>query len=108
MRLLTLVFLSVLLLGCVRTPTQVTQTVDDRPRVAFDTAALAQKASAYQVRIDGVMYGSIQRYQHDKNTLPLLPGKHLIEVLLDGDVIFVKEVFLGEHSTRTIKVVHYD
>lgn len=108
MRLLTLMFLSVLLFGCVRTPTQVTQTVDDRPRVAFDTAALSEKASAYEVRIDGVTYGSLQRYLDGKNTLPLVPGNHRIEVLLDGDVIFLKEVFLGENSRRTIKVVHYD
>lgn len=108
MRAVALIFISVMLFGCVQTPTQTTEIVDDRPRVSFDVGALENKLHLYDVRIDGIVYGSVEQYQRDKNTLPLLPGQHVVEVLLNGDVIFKKDVFLGENSTRIIKVIHYE
>lgn len=109
MKTLTIVIVAaLLLLGCVRTPTQDTHVVDDRPRVSFDVSALEQKPRSYHVRVDGIDFGSVDQYLRDKNALPLLPGQHTVEVLLKGNVIFSKKVFLGENSSRVIKVVRYD
>lgn len=109
MRQLTLVIaVALLLLGCVRTPTQETHVVDDRPRISFDVSALEQKPRSYHVRVDGVDFGSIDQYLSGKNALPLLPGKHTVEVLLKGNVIFTQKVYLGENSARIVKVMNYD
>lgn len=102
------VITALLLLGCVQTPTHETTVVDDRPRVSFDVSALEQKPGAYYVRIDGIDFGSVEQYLRDKNALPLLPGQHTVEVLLEGNVVFSKKIYLGEKSVRVIKVVDYE
>lgn len=99
---------ALLLLGCVQTPTHETRVVDDRPRVSFDVSDLERKPGSYYVRIDGIDFGSIDKYLRDKNALPLLPGQHTVEVLLEGSVVFSKKIYLGEKSVRVIKVVEYE
>lgn len=106
--IILLLLTSLWLAGCVRTPTQEVKMVDDRPRVSFDTSVLEQNVGAYEVRVDGISFGSIEQYLQGKHTLPLLPGQHSIEVLLDNKPIFSKKVYLGENTSRVIKVVHYD
>lgn len=107
-RLALITAISLLLLGCVRTPTQDTKIVDDRPRVSFDTSELQQTADDYRLRVDGIDYGSVAQYLRDKNALPLLSGQHLIEVLRGSEVVFEKKLYLGENSSRVITVVPYE
>lgn len=109
MKVLSLLLLSALMVvGCVRTPTQEVKVVDDRPRVSFDVSVLEKNPSEYQVRVDGIDFGTIDQYLQGQHTLPLLAGQHTIEVVLNNNVVFNKKVYLGENSTRVIKVVHYD
>ncbi len=95
------------LTACVQTPTQTTQTVDDRPRLAFDEQ-LAGEPMEYELVIDGISYGSLDQYLVNENALRIVEGTHRIEVLDHGYVVFTTEVFLGASSTRVIKVVEHD
>lgn len=100
--------LALVLISCVQTPTKSTQVVDDRPRVAFDPVAVQGRISEYEVNIDGISYGPMSQYLVNKNVLPVVAGRHTIEISKGGNVVFRKVVVLGENTTRVIKVVGSD
>lgn len=104
MKSIAIALLSLLLIACVNTPTQTTETVDDRPRITFDTTAIKGALRHYDVVIDGLNYGSLRQYQAERSALRIVPGRHIVEIQRRGEVIFTKDVFLGENTTRTIKV----
>lgn len=108
MRILVLVVFIGLLSGCVNKPVSTTEVVDDRPRLTLDTSALGKQVAQYQLLIDGVNYGSVTQYLKDESTLRVVPGKHVVEVVLEGQRIFSQDVYLGENTTRTIKVIAYE
>lgn len=108
MRLLIAIFAVLCLAGCVDTPVQSSQVVDDRPRLTFDTSLLGDDVSAYEVVIDGVNYGSINQYQTTEATMRIVSGSHKISVVYGGQVVYETKVYLGENSTRVIKVTPYD
>lgn len=90
--------------GCVRMPTQSTQVVDDRPRLTFDPVTIQGKPSAYELIVDGISYGPISQYLVNRNTLPIVAGRHQIMVLKDGRTVLDEVVVLGENTTRVIRV----
>lgn len=94
------------LMGCTQTPTQSTQTVDDRPGIAFNV----QSASAreYELTVDGVSYGAVGQYLEGENLLRLVDGTHVIKLFSDGEVIFKKKVYLGAGVDRVIEVGSID
>lgn len=108
MKLLTALLLSLLLVACVQTPTESTQVIDDRPRLAFEPIGLSADPAQYQIYIDGVSYGPMSDFLVDENALRIIAGRHMIEVKSAGQTIFSQDVFLGENSTRVIKVTAHD
>lgn len=105
MKILLLMILILAASACVQTPTKSTQVVDDRPRVAFDPVAVQSDLSDYQVIIDGINYGSIQQFLVDENTLPVVSGRHVVEIVRNGKTVSREELYLGVNTTRVIKVV---
>lgn len=108
MKMLTAFLITICLAGCVRMPTQSTQVVDDRPRLAFDPVAIRGEPSTYEIIVDGISYGPVSEYLVDKNTLPIVAGRHQVVVLKDGRAVLDEVVVLGENTTRVIKVVDGD
>lgn len=108
MKRLTALLLSLVLVACVQTPTQSTQVIDDRPRLAFEPIGLQTEPAQYQIYVDGVSYGAMSEFLVDENALRIIAGRHLIEVKNSGQTIFSQDVFLGENSTRVIKVTAHD
>lgn len=102
MKVLTMVLSVLFLIGCVQGPTRNTQTVDDRPGIAFniDTAAAEQ----YELKVDGVSYGRVGQYLAGENVLKLVDGSHSIELVSDGTVVYQDKVYLGAGVNRVIKV----
>lgn len=101
-------FIAVGLAGCVQMPTQSTQVVDDRPRLAFDPVAIMGEPSTYELIVDGISYGPISQYLVNRNTLPIVAGRHQVVVLKEGRAVLDEIVVLGENTTRVIKVVDSD
>lgn len=108
MKLFAVLLLSLALVACVQTPTQTTQVIDDRPRLAFEPIGLPADSAQYQIYVDGVSYGPMNEFLVDESALRIIAGRHLIEVKNAGRIIFSQDVFLGENSTRVIKVTAHD
>lgn len=98
--LITALFL--LLVGCVQSPTQNTQVVDDRPGLAFSLSSDA--AADYELQVDGISYGAVGRYLEGENLLKLVDGTHRVELLANGEVVYSEKVYLGAGVNRVIKV----
>lgn len=106
MKMVLLMLAFMVLVGCVQAPTQSTQTLDDRPGIAF----IVQSASAeeYELTIDGVSYGAVGQYLEGENLLRLVDGTHIIELLSDGVVVYKRKVYLGSGVDRVLKVGIYE
>ena len=102
MRYLLIVIMSLMFVGCVQTPTQSTQVVDDRPGLAFQL--LNDTSGTLELKIDGVSYGAVSQYLAGENRLRIIDGSHLIELIKSGEVVFREQVYLGSGSDRIIKV----
>lgn len=90
------------LVGCTQTPTKNTQTVDDRPGVAFSLQS--ESAERYELMVDGVSYGVVGQYLEGENLLRLVDGTHIIKLLSGGEVVFQQKVYLGAGVDRVIQV----
>lgn len=97
-----------LLTACVQTPTERTQVVDDRPRLAFEVVSLSESADQYDVYIDQLRHGTLDQFLVDENTLRVTDGRHLIEVKKGDATVFSQDVYLGANNTRVIKVQEHD
>lgn len=102
MRVLLALMISLILAGCVQPPTKNTEVVDDRPGLAFELAS--PEAKYYELKIDGVSYGSVEKYIAGKSRLRIIDGTHQVELINDGRVVFSKKVYLGSGSNRILKV----
>lgn len=105
MRALICLLLIAALSSCVQPPTRTTQITDDRPRITFDAIALQKKAKQYEVLVDNVSYGTLDQYLTGKNTLPIVSGRHRIEIRHDDRLVSTEDVVLDANTTRTIRVV---
>ncbi|WP_347331756.1 hypothetical protein [Marinimicrobium locisalis] len=94
--------LFMLLVGCVQSPTQNTQVVDDRPGLTFSLANEA--ATEYELQVDGISYGAVGQYQEGENVLRLIDGTHRVELIAGGEVVYSQKVYLGAGVNRVIKV----
>lgn len=90
------------LAACSRMPTHNTETVDDRPGLAFDMNKSA--ASQYEVTVDGVSYGAVSQYLDGENFLKLVDGTHRVKIIKGGTVYFDQKVYLGAGVNRVIRV----
>jgi hypothetical protein len=108
MKYLLMIFGFVFLTACVNTPTERTEVVDARPRLAFETSNLKEPAKQYELYIDGLLHGSLNKFQADKNALRVTEGRHLIEIKRAGSTVFSQDVYLGTNSTRVLKVTEHD
>ncbi len=105
MKLLLCLILAATLSSCVQPPTHSTQVTDDRPRITFDAIALQKRAKQYEVLVDNVSYGTLDQYLAGKNTLPIIAGRHRIEIRHGDRLVTTEEVVLDANTTRTIRVV---
>ncbi|MFG1495294.1 hypothetical protein ABMA57_01590 [Saccharospirillum sp. HFRX-1] len=96
----------VMLAACAQSPTQVTTTVDDRPRIAFELPE-GTSANGYQVVIDGIEYGDMSQYlagTRSASAVRVITGRHVVEVWYNGQRKLNREVFLSDGDTRILKV----
>ena len=91
-----------LLIGCVKTPTRNSTTVDDRPGITFNLHS--KDARKYELKIDGISYGSVEQYQQGENLLRVVDGTHVVELFNGENVVLRKSVYLGAGVNRVIEV----
>ncbi|WP_341937515.1 hypothetical protein [Marinimicrobium sp. C2-29] len=108
MKYLLAILTFALLTACVQTPTERTEVVDDRPRLAFEVIHLSESPDQYDVYIDQLRHGALNEYLLNENTLRVTDGRHLIEVKRGNETVFSQNVYLGANNTRIIKVQEHD
>jgi hypothetical protein len=79
-------------------PSTVVKTVDTRPGIAVVGAP-----SGSALFLDGLPMGNPAAFDGDPGVLRVEPGTHLVEIKVDGKVVFTQKVFV-ESELKTVKV----
>ncbi len=93
---------AVLSVGCSQIPTEKQSAVDMRPQISFKIVNEGTRDA--RVFVDGLDMGPIQEYQENQSALKLLPGKHIVTLVLHDRVVYEEPVYVGHGMARTIIV----
>ena len=92
-----LLVLTVTLCSCAMPVTSV-KTIDDRPALAIKNAP-----EGAVLFVDGLNMGLAGQYDGDPKTLTVESGTHLVKIVVNGDAVFERKVFV-ESSLKTISI----
>jgi len=93
---------AMLVSGCVQFPTEKQSVVDTRPSLMF--RADSTRANAARVFIDNLEMGGIDEYLEGEGSLRVLPGTHLVRVVVGPDVLLEEKLYLGDGVNRTLLI----
>lgn len=99
--LLSLTSLTVLT-GCVNTPTQKVQVVDDRPLIMF---AAAKPGDV--VVLDGIEMGTATQFSAGKTGLRIESGTHRLQIKRAGETILSQKFYVAEGISKTFTIGEY-
>lgn len=85
-------------LGCAM-PVGQTSEVTENPAIAIQGAS-----PTAILMVDGLDSGRAQAYDGTRSTLTVLPGRHVIEVIDQGEVVLHQEIFVDSGVTKTLIV----
>ncbi|TXR54376.1 hypothetical protein [Reinekea thalattae] len=103
MRYAIVLFFTITLSACsINGPVTQQATIDDRPTVTFDVGGY--NPVKLMLYVDGFSYGALAKYQYKRTELKLLPGKHLVEVYHNDQLIYSRRQYFGESTASVIKV----
>lgn len=88
--------------GCSQIPTEKQAAVDMRPQISFKIVNESTKGA--RVYVDNLDMGSILDYQENQAALKVLPGKHIVSIVLHDRVIYEESVYVGHGMSRAIIV----
>jgi hypothetical protein len=87
----------VLVAGCAL-PTGQTISKNENPGLLFSGAP-----AGAMIFVDGVERGHASKYS-EKLALAVIPGRHVVELRSEGEVVYREEVFVSGGAIRTITV----
>jgi len=92
------------LVGCVQYPTERQNVVDLRPQITFrfDTTNVALNEA--RVLVDGLDSGQMGSFSDGLGSLRVLPGTHVVQVVIGSDVLLNERVYIGDGVTRPFVV----
>jgi hypothetical protein len=90
--------------GCVQYPTERQSVVDLRPQITFrfDTANVGLNEA--RVLVDGLDSGRMGNFVDGSGSLRVLPGTHVVQVVIGSDVLLNERVYIGDGVTRPFVV----
>lgn len=88
--------------GCTQMPTENQRTPDTRPQISFK--AVSEGAKKAQVLVDGLVMGVVGDYAESIAALRILPGSHLLTVVLGNQIILEEKFYAGDGVSRTFTV----
>lgn len=91
-KLLAMAVATTTLAACVQMPTEKQSVADLRPQISFKLNAANPMARTSRVILDGQDVGAAQDFTDGVNSLKVLPGTHLLQVL-NGSMILLEERF---------------
>lgn len=93
---------AVLTVGCTQMPTEKQDTPDMRPQISFK--AVSERAKTAKVLVDGLTMGAVSDYAENIAALRILPGTHLLTVVLGNQIILEEKFYAGDGVSRTFIV----
>ncbi|MES2106434.1 MAG: hypothetical protein V4634_20610 [Pseudomonadota bacterium] len=90
---------AVLISGCTQMPTEKQGIPDMRPQISFK--AVSERVKPANVLIDGLAMGVVGDYAENIATLRILPGTHLLTVVLGNQIILEEKFYAGDGVSRT-------
>lgn len=99
------IFVSISVLGsgaCTQLPTEKQSVSDMRPRISFK--AVEDRVKNATVIVDGLSMGLVGSYIDGVAALRILPGTHLLTVVMGNQIIFEEKFYVGDGVSRTFVV----
>jgi hypothetical protein len=90
--------------GCVQYPTERQNVVDLRPQVSFQFNPEDARLLEARVQVDGLDAGRLGDFIDGKSALRVLPGTHVIKVVMGDMVLLEERVYLGDGVSRAMVV----
>ena len=94
--------ISIFLGGCTQMPTEKQGISDMRPKISFKVEHA--RAQSSRVLVDGLDIGMVSDFIDSKAAVRVLPGVHVIKVILDDSVLLEEKVYLGDGVNRAFIV----
>ena len=91
-----------LCVGCSQIPTEKQSAVDMRPQISFKI--VNESTMGARVFVDNLDMGPIQDYQENQAALKVLPGKHIVSIVLHDRVVYEESIYVGHGMYRAIIV----
>lgn len=88
--------------ACSQIPTDKQSAVDLRPQISF--RAVSDGFLDGRVYVDGLDVGTVSEYLENQSALKVLPGKHVVTVVLRDRTIYQETIYVGHGISRTIIV----
>ncbi len=90
--------------GCVQYPTERQSVVDLRPQVTFRFDTANGSLNEARVLVDGLDAGRMGSFADGVGSLRVLPGTHVIQVVIGSEVLLNERVYIGDGVTRPFVV----
>jgi len=88
--------------GCTQMPTEKQNISDMRPQISFKVEG--ERALGSHILIDGLDMGMVSDFIDGKAAVRILPGTHIVSVILGSSVLLEEKVYLGDGVSRTFIV----
>jgi hypothetical protein len=93
-----------LLAACVQYPTERQSVVDQRPQISFRFDANDARINDARVLVDGLDSGRVADFADGRGALRVIPGTHVVKVVIGASVILDERVYLGDGVSRPFVV----
>lgn len=103
-RVIGLAFVLAGLSACVHYPTEKQSVVDQRPQIALRMSDVDGRTGAARVLVDGLDVGSAREFVEGRAALRVLPGTHIIQVVLDERVLLMERAYLSDGVVRSFEI----
>ncbi|MDO8958986.1 MAG: hypothetical protein Q7U85_04555 [Rhodocyclaceae bacterium] len=100
--LLAALVAATLLSACTQMPTERQGVTDLRPQLSFKITDEALRAA--RVLVDGLDMGAVDEYGEGVAALRILPGVHVIRVVLHGRTVIEEKLYVADGVNRTLRV----
>lgn len=88
--------------GCTQLPTERQGVTDMRPQLSFKYENPSFEGG--RVLVDGLDVGSVGDYRDGKASLKVLPGMHVVRIVIGNQIVIEEKVYMGDGVNRAILV----
>ena len=92
------------LAACVQMPTERQSVADLRPQISFKLSETNSLVRTGRVILDGQDVGTAQDYADGVNSLKVLPGTHLLQVVNGSSILLEERFYLADGVNKTFAV----